>query len=601
MSALGHDGGKPQDGLKASIDTNVSSAGSMQTPPPTSTSTTRRKAQPEQSTRTVQESPSKTDRRMSTPAFVSQGHLSHMTATEESPVQFPSLEFSPNGFSFPNAGPLTAPVYPQHKLFWDSEQSGNALNVDVSMDDTFSAFGITNSRFPDPFNPDGTTSINPFSASPSTAALQQNHGASNSTHARALNQNNLNSSTAIMTTGSSGLKTKGIAVNPSLLFSSPTRGSSIHDSMPLSQNLDDEYMQPYAQQVRDAKVEREFKARQQKRKRPPELGDSPAVLAATAALRDDTSNSTRSSPVIADSFFGALPEGPPQLPSRKRMTPDNHYKNKSQSRRRSTKSQPAPQPAVTLKIDETGRAVTETSFVKQSSSTTFNDMDIDSDSSSSASSTSIPSHQAHRRRHAHFADLPSHSHHNSTSSFRPPSRPVSRLQGTLATTRDGRASVHFAHSDPASDGNQDSEISTVVDSASENEIEKGDAAAEVRQLVRQRSLSKMRAASGGSKGRGRGRGKKDGASALPYYQTPSRLQQGSGYPDLQGLGVTDSSPTTMTDPDLTPSSALSSSSMGKGTRCVCGDNAEGGPGGMMIQWYVLSACTPHLFLSTISG
>ena len=303
------------------------------------------------------------------------------------------------------------------------------------------------------------------------------------------------------------------------------------------------------------------------------------------------------------------------------MTPDNHYKNSTLSRRRSSKiQQPPTQPAVTLKIDENGRAITQTSFIKPSTTgpTNYNDMDLDSSSSSSDDdSNSLPSQ--HHRRRAHFADLPSHSHHNSSSSFRPPSRPVSRLQGTLSTTHDGRASVHFAASDPTSDGNE-SETSTVVDSASENEHEKGDAGAELRKLVRQRSLSKMRAgssSSGGSskgRGRGRGRGKKDAASgrggagaALPYFRTPSRLQQGGGYPDLNfdggvgglggmgglgGVGVQDSSPTTVTDPDLTPSSA-GGSVAGKGTRCVCGHNGEGGTvGGMMVQWYVLSASFP---------
>ena len=40
--------------------------------------------------------------------------------TETSPHLFPTLQFSPDLFQYPMSGPMTAPIVPQHRLFWDS-------------------------------------------------------------------------------------------------------------------------------------------------------------------------------------------------------------------------------------------------------------------------------------------------------------------------------------------------------------------------------------------------------------------------------------------------------------------------------------------------
>lgn len=74
---------------------------------------------------------------------------------EASPHLFPTLQFSPDLFQYPGTGPLTAPVIPQHRLFWDSNDDSAAL---------FSG---------DAFHSSVTPDINSFMDSPSTSRTLQ--------------------------------------------------------------------------------------------------------------------------------------------------------------------------------------------------------------------------------------------------------------------------------------------------------------------------------------------------------------------------------------------------------------------------------------------
>ena len=491
-------------------------------------------------------------------------------------MQFPNLQFSPDGYTFPVSGPATAPVYPQQKIFWDTNQGSNVMNLDMSVDDTFNALGITSQRLQDPFS-DDMIEMPTFTTSPSTNTLQQSVAMSQG-HAPALNQTNMSSSTAMVRKGSS-FKNRGMIVNPSLLFSSPSR--AIEDD----QTPQDEIMQPYSQQIRDARLEKEAKAKKQKRKRPPELGESPAVTAATEALREGSTASSKSSPVIADSFFGALPDGPPQLesalPPRKRMTPDNNYQKQKGglSRKRSNKKTEK-RPSVSLKIDASGRAVTETSFVRNG----LGKMDIDSDTDGSDSSSpteNLPHSQtkSSQQRRTRFADDPySHSQRSSETSTLTSGRSGSRLQGTLAVNS-GRASVQFQSSQYSAVLDDSSEASTVVDS----DEDRGDAQFELRKIVQERSVKKTQSKPPTKSAQKQGKRLSfapDMPKANPYYRnnthaTPTHYN----YPDIP----TNSSPTTITDPDLaTPGSGYAGNSNASTTRCVCG--SLDGKGGFMIQW-----------------
>lgn len=126
------------------------SAGSMQTPPPTSTSASKRKAQQAQVAKLVKESASGM-RRLSSPNFTQSGFPEQNNDfIQASPQLFPNLQFSPDVFGFPSTGPATAPIYPQHKLFWDPDMSMGTMDMDFSGGDL------------DPFGPNPSLNVNPL-------------------------------------------------------------------------------------------------------------------------------------------------------------------------------------------------------------------------------------------------------------------------------------------------------------------------------------------------------------------------------------------------------------------------------------------------------
>ena len=597
--------GKTQDGLKTSIETSVSSAGSMQTPPPTSTSVSRRKAQKAQTARLVKDSASKNARRLSLPGVGDQDHQqAHNTLAQESPSQFPNLQFSPDGFSFPVCGPATAPVYPQQKLFWDPEQNANGINIDMSLDDTFTAFPAGTNKNMDPFSSDNEHgSLVPFSTSPAFNTVETGAGVPSSSHAPALNQMNISSSTAIMTQGSFGAKQRGTLVNPSLLFSSPSRAQQSRKFVPPDHATQDDILQPYAQQIRDAQFEKEAKSRKQKRKRPPEYGDSPAVKAAIEALREDNLDSTKSSPVLADSFFGALPNGPPKciqgVPPRKRLTPESHYDRRgSQSslHRRKSDKIASKRTSVTLKIDASGRAATETSVIRESDGIAM-DVDDQSDSSDGTSSASDaqvavsrqqsfsrPHSRQERIRKARFADEPfTHSQKSSDTSTL-----VSAGSGDkVAMPRDGFRmktagyppfQAPSSHSYIRYDHNVDE-----GDTEPDSEEDAGDAQSELKKVVQKRALRVSGSKATWPTSR---RNFTDGCQSYASEASRSRpSHQSYGLKPGQTYQATydNISPTTITDPDLTtPNSGREGNVSGDSTRCIC--NRADDNGQLMIQW-----------------
>lgn len=604
------DGSKAQEGLKASIETTVSSAGSMQTPPPTSTSTSRRKTQKSQMARQSKESDPQIPKGPSTLALEETNpHSLQLSLPEDSPSHFANLNFSPEAFSFPMSGPATAPVYPQQKLFWDSEQNPGGMNLDMSLDDTFTAFGIQNSKPLDPFVSEHEQGdMAPFSTALPFTSAESRTGTISASHASALNQTNISSSTAIINHGSSNAKHRGTIFNPSLIFSSPSSRQS-QDSHPMpssSQPHQDHMMEPYAHQIRDAQIEKEIRSRKQKRKRPAEHGDSPAVRAAIEALRDDRTESSKSSPILADSFVGALPEPSDKhdFPSRKKLTPDSHYRKAAQQnslhRRKSDKTS-RKHPAVTLEIDENGRAVTKTSFVRDPS---MSRMDVDSESEQSDNSAAssefhlVPSRQNSFKlanpqsklvRKARFAHDPhSHSQRSSDTSTLASSnsaRSAPKIGGNLKlVVNAGHAQPCFHSALP--DNDIPSEAETVVESSDD----KGDATSEIKKIVRQSSLRKSGSRSSLKQSltntRRQSYAPQTTSKTGPYYNATSSLGPSSGrrlsYHEQPHQLHSNISPTTITDPDLTPSSGRASNISNDSTRCVCGLAEENGQ--LMIQW-----------------
>ncbi|KAG8528980.1 uncharacterized protein KY384_006669 [Bacidia gigantensis] len=586
----------PQDGLKTSIDTQVSSAGSIQTPPPTGTSASKRNAQQAQAARLAKENTSKAGRRMSFPASVHKDQASmQLNMLEGSPLQFPPLQFSPDNLGFPHSGPATAPAYPQHKLFWDPDQNAEAVGFDMPMDDPLSAFGISTQQGLNAFTSQQVTKAIPAFPGTSQASGMEPHSMMpQASHPNAFSHMNTNSSIAMASQGQQSVVHRGLGVNPNLLFSSSNRPSDLGQLDHYGQGYIDENLQPYAQQLRDAQMEQEYQNRKQKRKRPPELGESPAVKAAIESLREDRTDSSKSSPVLDDSYFGALPNGPPQLggdfPSRKRMTPDNHYRKnagpQSLHRRRSNKT-PAQRTEVTLEIDETGRAITKTSIIKESRDSPMDEdsESQDSDSSSGSEDEMVLSH------HQSFMRPPSRQKSGRTARFA--GEPYSHSQrssdaSTLASGRTGSSSgrrasqlgqmqAHSQSNQSFAGQDEASEVETVVDS----DDDRGEAQAQLKKVVNDRSRRKSSRSSAPAMRQMPGSRRQSQLSevhtANPYFITHDQSVNQGMYPPMNH-----SSPTTITDPDFnTPNSRISNASDGS-TRCVC--NVPDGNGQLMIQW-----------------
>ena len=602
---------KAEDGLNRSIETTVSSAGSMQTPPPTSTSASRRKAQQAQVLRLVKDSAVKGGRRLSSPGIgVETQQHTHFTQPEESPSHFQNLQFSPDGISFPMSGPATAPVYPQHKLFWDPEQS-DTINIDMSMDDTFSTFGLGSHKALDPFAlDDDHGAMLPFTTSPAFNTVKSSAGVGRSSHASALNHSNIGPPSALINHGSSRSTNSRTLVNPSILFSSPGRATE-SAAMPDSETHghDDDVLQPYAHQIRDAKIEKELKSRKQKRKRAPETGDSPAVKAAIEALREDRTDMPESGPVLADSFVGALPGSRPsanhEMPSRKRMTPESHYRRRdSQLNLHKTKSDKAlsNRTAVTLTIEPSGRAVTETMVISdRPRSTNGSVMDVDSasegsESSSLSSDGRMGRHQQHsfdptsRQKHVRQArfldDHRSHAHKSSDASTLASTNTTSTMHSQSGrrhlVMNTGHAQAHLlaSQSGHAQGRDDESEAETVIDSDEDN----GNAQSALKKVLQQRALKKNGNRSSWSASKPsfpvRHQSYTTAAAAPnPYYTTQNLAPSHLAYQEPPS----NISPTTVTDPDwTTPGSGRESNISGNSTRCVC--NMADGNGQLMIQW-----------------
>ena len=603
-SKQGHfDSTKPSTApQKPTLDTNVAtsmnSAGSMQTPPPTSTSASRRKAQQAQVVRLAKKSAEK-GTRMSFPNFAQPDHVDAPSSrVEESPQQYQALQFSPEGFGFPMSGPATAPAYPQHKLFWDPQQGGDTMSMDFSMDDTFTAFGMQKNLDPFASAGDFGNAIQ-FPSSPGFNLLgssSDNMAAftSTSTHPETPNP------TATSVT-MARIPSRGHVVDPSMLFSSPSRAAEA-SSMPASssQTIQDDILKPYALQLRDAQIEMEMQnARRPKRKRGPESGDSPAVKAALQTLREDGIDGARNGDAdelaerrtkSRNSSGSKGSRGAGQLPLRKQRSRTNLHMSKdgSQARKRTS---------VTLTIDASGRAKTETRVTDEVRPSSQMEVDSDENSESSSSSSSAGMTRSQTQSFAYpppkhklpplvrFAtDSKSHSQKSSYASTKASGSSARTLAESTNQRRPSNLYMQSSSQQPQASytgaGEEDeSEVSTIIDS----DDDKGDAQSELKKIIRSRSSQKKpsrRSIVPGSR------------DVIPEQHRPYPSQSSSRGPYYMNEAMTPGnryndpysniSPTTITDPDLATPSTGRSNLSSDSVRCVyesCHDD-----GRLMIQW-----------------
>ena len=542
------------------------SASSMQTPPPTSTSASKRKAQQAQVAKLVRKSAANGGRKIAT-ILPEPKNASSNSPLETSPQQFSNIQFSPEVFgSFAMAGPVTAPAYPQQKLFWDPHQGANAMNIDFGTSDTFAdSFALDNSKHVDSFASNNDTMTMSHMAS-SSYDIDNVMGLSMQSSA-AQDMNYLSSAGLI--TNSSASKLSNTVVDPSLLFSSPNRAPE-NMNMDISQRANhNEDMRPYAHQIRDAERERETsETRKPKRRRGPHT-DSPAVKAALQALRGDEDE-----------------EDGPQVKSSKDDVPAKLFRNRGSSNRvtfeeaahrssslqrrrsshRSSSDRRLSKHTVTLTIGPDGRAKTETKILAEPGSASA--MDAESDSGDTESLLSADDTHVASSRFSSFA-VPT-GNTQAKKLGRSGSKSDAHLQKSLYKSTqshmiDPALTTTFINEPLGGSGDVESDFEIAQGSGNE----KGDAQSE---------LKKMRA-------RSRASGQLHG---LVSTSANHHSFDGNAYPASHALTPTQDlmqniSPTTITDPDLaTPSTGRDSTISSNTTRCVC-HNAES-DGELMILW-----------------
>lgn len=316
---------------------------------------------------------------------------------EEPHLQLGEFRFSPHAFDFPPPGTANSPGFPQHKLFWNPDQSKEAMNLGFPIDDPFS---VSNSpKGLDLFTADCQGSQ--FLASASFNDFSTKSGQTTDTSMLLDldldNHVDFLPSSGILSEGKSLTKVLGKGVNPSLLFSSPSRLPSPSLSAGLCRS---DALQPYAQQVREAQLENQLnRERRAKKRRKPEV-DSPAVKVALQALRDEQEQvqdlSSDVNETAADRALELLrrPQSQRSRVSFQSSKGPAHVRYSGPHRLETSRiSRPRKKrPVVTLTIDAEGRAKTETKVVCDDDdiedSSPSSRMDMGSDSEDSETTTS---------------------------------------------------------------------------------------------------------------------------------------------------------------------------------------------------------------------
>lgn len=568
-------------------------AGSMQTPPPTSTSASRRKAQQAQVAQLVKESAEK-GRRMSFPNF-GKGESAHgsVSQVEESPQQFPALQFSPEGFGFPASGPATAPVYPQHKLFWDPEQGGDTMNIDFPMDDTFASFGMGLQKNSDPFV--STTDFANGMQFPTSPAFNL-ISTSNENTATFITSSHAESPSHMIKSARG--KFAGNVVNPSLLFSSPGRAADVAAMPVVSQAIEDDTLRPYAHQLRDAQIELDIqRARKPKRKRAPETGDSPAVKAALLTLREDQPGRSGIERDHIDDIIEARAIARSRsrnsyVYTKERTEVGSRSLQKRRSRSRLHDSQ-RKRSSVTLTIDASGRAKTvvadDTKHAPRSELLVESDSEeSESDSSSSSAemvtsqpqSFAFPSQRLKQPKLGRFLNNPkSHSQRSSYASTLG-SASIAKAIPTQQTSSD----MHSQHISQAYNGTGGNDVESEAETVIDTDDDRGDAQSELKKVLRSRSQKRVSKQAMRPESRDGFTGQRraypsQGGQLHPYHATGSHTPGHHGFQDP----YSNISPTTITDPDLsTPTTGRESNASADSTRCVCHITEDFGE--VMIQW-----------------
>ena len=519
---------------------------------------------------------------------------------EASPLEFPSIQFSPDMFTFPVLGPATAPAYPQHKLFWDPSQS-DGMDIDFSR------------NLEDPFNTDSRSTLDPFvSVHDQSFASQASMPSSflnfpldgplevsasvSSTH----KQTNVVPAKGPSRDKASRTTSSAAGVNPSLLFSSPGHLSEpLNGSMASTQILDEDALQPYAYQIQEAIREKAAGGGGTIRKKRKPVDDSPAVKAALEALREDDANRSppkrNKSDLVATQSSNRQPQST-RIPLKLRRGTSSPTKGSKENTRRT---------AVSLTIDASGRARTEARTIIDDPKSSHHDdsalPDSQSDGSDSESSSgnsilaittsqapsfNIPTSKTRQPKIGRFATNPkSHSQKSSSISIYTSSSytdgmsevanegssvGASRTRSVNQKSRSGSGKMSRPLKSPDvfnshADKDEVSEAETVMSS----EGHKGTAQYELKKLLRDRAKETPTVPVNPRDPKNGNKPKNHLQSAYGSNAAPTASHNQHTFSSI--------SPTTVTDPDL----ASPDNHAHESVRCVC---LVASNDGQMINW-----------------
>ena len=567
----------PRSGLHLDTQSTMKSASNMQTPPPTSTSASRRKAQQAQVAKLVQQSAS---RRSSVPGNPNSRHATGFDI-DTSPQDFSSLQLSPDVLNFPNSGPATAPIYSQHKLFWEPEQA-NRVNIDFSgnLEDPFT---VGRQQALDPYVSTYVSTLISQSPSTSFVAFPSEFNTTKLSNTRTSSLDAIRFNAKADPLQSTRPNPLGHGVDPSLLFSSP--GQYVESSHKVAAALDEDVLQPYAYQIQEAKREQAMNISRRSDAMEEIEAESPAVKSALQSLREDESQRAALKRSMTDSVVNRVHKRQSSKNIDDPTNPSNITRRASplkQTRGHLTRRLNLPRPqhrtAITLKIDSSGKARTEAKVIVADTpeGATF-DMDLDlpsmnglSDESSTdvddetvshGLSLRIPSQRVQKPKMDRCVTNPNaHSQRSSYSSIRTSASQTNNRRkyvGTSERTTDERLVLEVTDLNPSFDFESyradDDTFHRRDDCVAGADSRIGKAQYEIKKMLENRI-------------RGRSNG----------------LHAGIGNSkDTTSNEFDNISPTTITDPDhVTPNSDRDSQSSGS-IRCVCWvADAEG----QMIGW-----------------
>ncbi|ETN46161.1 uncharacterized protein HMPREF1541_00345 [Cyphellophora europaea CBS 101466] len=469
-----------------------------------------------------------------------------------SPNMFPSLQFSPDIFSNSPFGPVTAPIYPQQRLFWDSNMGMDDPNGLPPYTDPFA---ISQADFSASFNSSST--IVP-SYLPSSTSQQQSYDLPPTT--TSVPSNYIDGSTFAVPFTTSPLAPRPRDDNPSMFLSSPARrfANDQRPVYPVAKSIRE--VPAYHHQIEESRREQE--AKRAKKGDPKQPSITRSVM---EALRRPVSPVKKDRPGLRRSvthsgvgsrgphnrqqshvsFLSSLTNAPESM-SRSRSGRLSPLKSMFDARQASKRT------SLSLAIDENGVARTVVAQVPEEEA-----MDLDeSDSLSSISSRDETDFHELRSQPNSFAfgddgDQARGLGHSKSSSLASHSSAWQSSRTSSTTSRANRQRKPVGILDPMSE--------------SELHSTSGDAQQALRAIIEDRSRT----------GSGNDASLANGPSAQFNSSPPVPHAQFANF---------NASPTTITDPDMaTPSTDRGSQASHGSTRCVCGLSPDDVPGTMM-QW-----------------